>query len=242
MIELLLKFYKKKVISYHLVFRFMKVKYRLMKYSFLVFVISILPMIYGLTLGLAWKESRTLSIGFIVFFIFMLGILKLMDFLVNNQAKRILKQKYNIDPIGSSWRTEKFEEMQLDLIKEYLISASLYKEDKIKLLIEIIEKDIDRRKLSPLVTPGIFISLFVPIWIQYLVFKYKVIETEVEATLMLLSGTLLIFTLIILVNVIKRFSSEIKEIIFTDDNIYKKTLLEKLEDILIDYKVETNKY
>lgn len=61
MIELLLKFYKKKVISYHLVFRFMKVKYRLMKYSFLVFVISILPMIYGLTLGLAWKESRTLS-------------------------------------------------------------------------------------------------------------------------------------------------------------------------------------
>ncbi|GAB6931156.1 hypothetical protein JCM10914A_51390 [Paenibacillus sp. JCM 10914] len=86
-------------------------------------------MIYGLTLGLAWKESRTLSIGFIVFFIFMLGVLKLMDFLVNNQAKRILKQKNNIEPNGLSWRIEKFEEMQLNLIKEYLVNASLYKED-----------------------------------------------------------------------------------------------------------------
>ncbi|GAB6931155.1 hypothetical protein JCM10914A_51380 [Paenibacillus sp. JCM 10914] len=37
-------------------------------------------------------------------------------------------------------------------------------------------------------------------------------------------------------NVIKRFSSEIKEIIFTDDNVYKKKLLEKLKDILIGYK------
>lgn len=91
MIELLLKFYKKKVISYQLVFRFMKVKYRLMKCFFLIFVISILPMIYGLTLGLAWKETRILSIGFIVFFIFMLCVLKFMDFLVNNQAKIILK-------------------------------------------------------------------------------------------------------------------------------------------------------
>ncbi|WP_339276827.1 hypothetical protein MKY59_07325 [Paenibacillus sp. FSL W8-0426] len=243
MIELLLKFYKKKVISYHLVFRFMKVKYRLMRYSFLIFVISILPMIYGLTLGLAWEESRTLSIGFIFFFIFMLIVMKTMDVLVNNQAKTILKQKYNIEPNGLSWRNEKFEEMQLNLIKEYLISGSLYKEDKIKLLIEMIEKDIDARKLSPLINPGIFISLFVPIWIQYLVFKYRPIETEVEATVMLLSGTFLMLTIIILMNVIKRFSNEIKEIILTDDNVYKKTLLEKLKDILIVYKEdETNKH
>lgn len=107
----------------------------------------------------------------------------------------------------------------------------------------MIEKDIDTRKLSPLINPGIFISLFVPIWIQYLVFKYKLIETEVEATVMLLSGTFLMLTIIILVNVIKKFSSEIKEIIFTDDNVYKKTLLEKLKDILIVYKEdETNKH
>ncbi|GAE05167.1 hypothetical protein JCM10914_1256 [Paenibacillus sp. JCM 10914] len=52
-----------------------------------------------------------------------------MDFLVNNQAKRILKQKNNIEPNGLSWRIEKFEEMQLNLIKEYLVNASLYKED-----------------------------------------------------------------------------------------------------------------
>lgn len=130
--------------------------------------------------------------------------------------------------------------MQLNLIREYLINASLYKEDKIKLLIEIIEKDIDKRKLSPLINPGIFITLFVPIWIQYLVYKYKLIETELEATLMLLSGTMLMLTIIILVNVIKRFSNEIKEIIFIDDNVYKKMLLEKLEDILIRYKEDSD--
>ncbi|KOR90365.1 hypothetical protein [Paenibacillus solani] len=236
MMELLLEFYKKKVISYQLVFRFMKIKYRLMKYSFLIFIISILPMIYGLTLGLAWEKSRTLSIGFIIFFVFMLCVLKFMDSLVNKRAKIIVKEKYSIDPNGLSWRTEKFEEKQLNLIRDYLISTSLYKEDKIKLLIEILEKDIEKRKLLPLINPGIFISLSVPIWIQYLVFKYRSIETEGEATLMLLCGTFLVLLIIILVNIIKRFSSEIKEVIFVDDNVYKKELLEKLEDILLVYK------
>lgn len=37
-------------------------------------------------------------------------------------------------------------------------------------------------------------------------------------------------------NVIKRFSNELKELIFIDDNIYKKMLLEKLEDTLLRYR------
>ncbi|WP_256022729.1 hypothetical protein [Paenibacillus kribbensis] len=116
----------------------------------------------------------------------------------------------------------------------------LYTENKIKLLMVGLEKEIEKNKFPSLINPGIFISLFVPIWIQYLTFKYKTITTEEQAISMLLFSAFLILMIIILVNVIKRFSNELKELIYIDDNMYKKMLLEKLEDTLLRYKEDEN--
>ncbi|KJD38031.1 hypothetical protein QD46_21925 [Paenibacillus polymyxa] len=236
MIELLVKFYKKKVTSYRLVFRFMRMKYTLLRISFFLFMVSVLPMIYGLLIGLVWTEFRTVGIWFLILFIFTLLILIFMFSLVNKKAKIIVKQKYDINPSGWPWRTPEFETMQIDILKEHLNRNHLYTENKIKLLIEGLEKDIEKSKFPSLINPGIFISLFVPIWIQYLTFKYKMITTEEQAISTLVVSTFSILMIIVLVNVIKRFSNELKELIFIDDNIYKKMLLEKLEDTLLRYR------
>ncbi len=128
----------------------------------------------------------------------------------------------------------------VELIKEHLNRNHLYTENKIKLLMVGLEKEIEKNKFPSLINPGIFISLFVPIWIQYLTFKYKTITTEEQAISMLLFSAFLILMIIILVNVIKRFSNELKELIYIDDNMYKKMLLEKLEDTLLRYKEDEN--
>ncbi|WP_256022726.1 hypothetical protein [Paenibacillus kribbensis] len=112
MLELLLKFYKKKVTSHQLVFRFMKMKYELTRIAFFLFMISVLLMIYNLFLGLVWAEFRMIGIGSIIFFIFTLSVLIFAVSLMNKKAKIIVKQKYNINPNGWSWRTPEFEEMR----------------------------------------------------------------------------------------------------------------------------------
>lgn len=236
MIELLLKFYKKKVTSYQLVFRFMRIRYILLKISFVFFMISVLIMIYGLLIGVALTEFHSLGIWFFIFFVLASLVFLFMISLVNKKARLILKQKYKIKSSGWPWRTPEFETIQAGLLKDHLKRNYLYTENKIKLLIEGLEKDIEKSKLPSLINPGIFISLFVPIWIQYLTFKYKLITVEGQAISMLVVSTFSILMIIILVNVIKRLSNDIKEVIFIDDTIYKKMLLEKLEDTLLRYR------
>lgn len=238
MIELILKFYKKKVTSQQLIFRFMKIRYELMRMTFLLFMISILPLIYSLFLNSVSSEYRIQGIVSLIFFIFILLILIFLVSSMNKKAKKIAKQRYNINPNGWSWRTPDFEELQIELMREYLKKNHLYTENKIKLLILGLEKDIEKNKLPSLVNPGIFISLFVPIWIQYLTFRYKMITTEEHAISMLLFSALLILIIIIFVNFLKRASNELKELFLVDDSMYKKMLLEKLEDTLLRYNDE----
>src|SRR5690606_29004267 len=109
--------------------------------------------------------------------------------------------------------------------------------EKIEILIASINKDLERNKIPSLIAPGIFISLFVPLWIQFLSKLFANVNSS-EAISLLIYTALTLVGVIILFNFFRFLIKEMVEVVSFSDSTYKKGLVKKLEELLLTYPSE----
>ncbi|MGI2297961.1 hypothetical protein [Paenibacillus sp. GXUN7292] len=173
---------------------------------------------------------------FLIFGTFIVLIFIFLE-LINKKAKKILHSKYNIAPESGQWRSNNFDQMQNHRLIEYLKLNHLYHKGKIEILITSINKDLERNKIPSLIAPGIFISLFVPLWIQFLSRLFANV-TSSEAISLLIYTALTLVGVIILFNFFRFLIKEMVEAVSFSDSAYKKGLVKKLEELLLTYPSE----
>lgn len=240
MIEQLIYFYKSEATTYTLVFRFIKLRYNVFLLCYVIFCLAALLCISGFLMFFI-TTFRVLYIITIIIFVVSLLICLIMTWYLNKSAKMIVRRKYKIKSTGWIWRTREFDEMQNRIIINYLVRNNLYNENKIKLLIETLNKEIERRKLPSLIAPGIFISLFLPIWVQFMSFQYKTVETISSAIQILVGMTFLVLLAVFLINLTRWMIRELLDTVRMNDVTLRKALIEKLEDIFIQFPLEDRK-
>lgn len=235
MLDGLFVFYKENVITYRLVFQFMRVRYFLMQFFFFLLLVSIYLLVYGLCIMLLANEPLVAQIG-LFGGIAAAVLLTHSMWQLNRKAKTILGNQYGLEAAQGVWRTAAFETLQADLLKKYLLENGLYADDKLKLLIEGYEAVSRNDKYPILLNSGILISLSVPLWIQFVTFAYKSVKTLEDATWLLLSGVTLVLILISLISFTKWFFGELQDAVVTGDRAHRKTLIERLQDARLRYQ------
>jgi len=157
-----------------------------------------------------------------------------MHIIFNKGATKIVKRKYGLISSGTSWHSPQFENMKYELLRDHLIRHDIYNESKVKLLIEVLTKEIERRKNPTFLVPGIFISLSVPVWNQFITYTYKSVNTDKAAIDVLITMTAIIGIIIIMTTSIRWVSAELKDTITLNPVNLRKTLIKKLENILLE--------
>lgn len=142
MLENLIKFYKKDLSSFHLVFSEIKLAWGLFLLSLILLfssaiVISILklPEVYNL-----------------IFVFIFLG----MFLIINSGAKKVLIKKYSILPDSFIWSNVAFDELRIKMLRDFLDKNHLLSEEKLKLLIELLYKKAQGTKPAGLIGTGVF--------------------------------------------------------------------------------------
>ncbi|WP_058304427.1 RNA-dependent RNA polymerase family protein [Gorillibacterium timonense] len=232
MIDELLKYYKSNLSTYSLVFKYMPFLNAMVSFLFVLLIISGYILIIILPLSFA---APSYVKGSAIFFggILILSILVISFF--NTKAKRILNNHYSIQVKKGGWRTEQFEDMQRKFLSEYLKSKGLYSEEKLNLLIKILEKEIVRSKPPTFLAPGAFLALFIPVWSQYAVFFFKAFDSTKfnESTSVFVTFTVALF-ISVCIGTFKAMFSLVEDFFMIEINI-KKRFLEKVEDALLFY-------
>jgi hypothetical protein len=231
-----MKFYKENVITYNLVFKYMKITY----FAFLVLLFALsfstLRLVWNILLYFHLKTDIQSSL---IPFVYILVITIAMVFLLNTKAKKIVRKKFKLRIKGFSWRNDEFDRIQSNILIEHLKVKNLYKEEKLKQLIDLIYKDIERKKLPSLIAPTIFISLFVPIWVQYLTIVFKEIKDSQSAILMAGSITVLLVLVMTSITLSKLMLKETFEYVWMSESLLRRNLANKLEEILVEYEQDT---
>ncbi|MEO3947893.1 hypothetical protein [Gorillibacterium sp. CAU 1737] len=101
-----------------------------------------------------------------------------------------------------------------------------------------MNKDIEKRKLPPLLIPGIFISLFIPLWVQVLSYYFKKVTVDADVIILFVWATGGILMAIMAVNGCKWIYNEVADAIRIGEGGLRKNLAERLEDMLIRYPDE----
>lgn len=233
MIEKLTRFYKENVITYNLVFKEMKTTYFVS--LVLLFALTLI------TVRLIWNvflfyHLNTDILSSLLSFAFTLLLNIVMVFILNTKAKKVVKKKFNIRKKGFLWRTDEFDRIQSNILIKHLKEKKLYKEEKIKQLIDLIYKDIERKKLPSLIAPTIFISLFVPIWVQYITIVFRELKDSQSATMMAGSITLLLVLVMISITLSKWMLKGTFEYVWMGESLLRRNFANKLEEILLEYE------
>lgn len=92
---------------------------------------------------------------------------------VNSGAKQVLAKKYLIQPDGLIWANVAYDELRINMLRDYLDNKQLLSEGKVKLLIELLYKKAQGTKHTGLIGAGFFLSFFVPKWSQFIAWLYK---------------------------------------------------------------------
>lgn len=230
MIEQIVKYYKIKVTTYGLVFKYMIFPYYLVLVLLIFSVIALLTFI--LNLLMIKQDAEVILHGII--FLALLFILSSITFnWFNKRAKKILKSKYKIFVTTKTWRTIEFDKLQTKKLMEYLELQQLNTPTKVTKLIEILNKDIERRKIPSLITPGVLLALFIPIWVQYLMVSFKGVTLNSEALHLLVIHLTSVLIIITAFNFLRWITTELIDVLVLNDVTLRKRLIEKLEEITL---------
>lgn len=176
-------------------------------------------------------DLQSSLLSFVYLFIMNLA----MVFILNIRAKKVVRKKFKMRKKGFSWRTDEFDRIQSNILIEHLREKKLYKEEKLKQLIDLIYKDIERRKLPSLIAPTIFISLFVPIWVQYLTIVFREMNSQ-SAIMMAGNITLLLVVVMVSITLSKWMLKGTFEFVWMSESLLRRNLANKLEEILVEYE------
>lgn len=233
MLDELLKYYKSNLSTHSLVFKYMPFLNAIVSFLFVLLIVSGYMLILILPLSFA---APSYVKGSAIFFggILVLSILVISIF--NTKAKKILNNHYSIQIKKGVWRTKQFENMQRQFLIEYLKSKELYTEEKLDLLIKILEKEVARSKIPTFLAPGAFLALFIPVWSQYAIFFFKALDSTKfnESTSLFVTFTLVALFISVCIGTFKAMFSLVEDFFMIEINI-KKRFLEKIEDVLLFY-------
>lgn len=225
MFEKVIKYYNKKLGPYNLVFKFVKVRWHICSALMYLALILIPAAMYIIFVTNFRIIDLLIFVPLLITFILILNL--------NTKAKSILKQKYNINSEGGSWRTISFDEYQVDLLIKYLKNNNLYSVDIISKLISLVYKEAEENKYKGFIWPGVLLALFIPIWNQIVINGYKGIEVPseiLETTIIFLVYSLLF---VISLSIFKRLIEDLSRELFNGKHIALRKLGRLLENVLL---------
>lgn len=233
MIDQLLKYYKNKVTAYGLVFKHMKFTYTASVF-FVGIIFIYLPMasvISLLSIFLQFESKHTFY--YLILLIVLFLIMSVLLGKLNKKAKTILERKYAITVKEKHWRSSEFNILQIKKLTDYLKANKFDSEDKVRQLINILNKEIERRKFPAFIAPGIFLSLFLPIWIQLLNKIFGNIDEFPDAFATMLFLIFIMCILIGFISFIKWFYTQLIDIMFLSEVSLIKKLIGNLEELIL---------
>ncbi len=146
MVDSVFEYYKVNLTTYSLVFQHFKWKYWFFIIAWILTFVAI--MIFCLSIALKLYITQAF---FILLITLMTGVYMFRVF--NYNAKQVLRSEHNIEVIGNIWRGESFDKMRAEKLRKYLIQNQLFTEKKLKLLIDLLIKESERRKIPSFVAP-----------------------------------------------------------------------------------------
>lgn len=225
----LFDFFNEKLSGKGLVFKYIKTWY----YGFLVS--SALLIIVGTTMQIILKNILHRGITFIAFFLVFAGIILSFNF----KVKKTLKNKYGITYKKFLWNGNEFQNLRRNKLQEYLKSKSFFKSEKIKLLIEIYNREAGVAKVNFPVVPSIFVVLFVPLWNNLISWLYK--QNDINTLEQALEIFGVIFLVIVMITWAVMMAKEVFGSLFEDlmNSKYRKmkNLCKLLEDVKYDLEL-----
>jgi hypothetical protein len=225
LLEKVLQFYKDRVRTYSLIFRFTKGAYFSFWLSFWLFAGTALLLYFSLILN---------NFTFLIFIpLTVIALVVVISFLIfNSNAKKQLA-KYGIQPEGFLWKSDRYTSYQVKLLQDFLEEHSIQSEAKIKLLIDYLYREAEHNKLPSFVTPSAYLALFIPLWIQFITFVFKGVSSIEMAVGTTMGLAVLILLLITSINLIRIYLIGLSESVFSSESQMMKNLAKLLEDLLL---------
>lgn len=237
MIDDLVRFYRENIMSYSLVYKYMKFTYGFSKYSIFNVLISALLLIVNLAMTLSFN-----NIFFIIYFIFSIILFLWSPYLVNKRAKTILRKKHSILANEKIWKTKEYDDMRNKKMIIYLKKNDLYTEKKLDKMKELLKKKSAATKLPPLLAPGLTLAFIGPVWVEFIKFTFsKNIATRTDAALFTAAMCVIVLFLIITFSFGRYLTKTIREIFSTSDSILMEYLIEYLDEIQLLLPREASK-
>lgn len=235
MLQQIYQFYKKKVNSYSLVFKHVLVSYWAFWASFYVFIAFLV--LYLLCNILVYLKISIFSFsGYYLLGLALINIILL--FFLNHRCKRVIKDKYDIHQRHFLWKGLVFEEYQSNLLKNYLLKNDLYSENKIKMLIDLFEKEAEKQKVPTFIKPGVLLALIIPLWVQFIGSVFKQVHETNTAINVTVSLLIIVMIVILPLGFLKKLYDEIIELIFNSESQQLKNLVALLEDVLVRFPMK----
>ncbi|AIQ43204.1 hypothetical protein R50912_26595 [Paenibacillus sp. FSL R5-0912] len=180
-----------------------------------------------------------------------------MNRILAHKAMKVIKQKYSINIKPKQWQTT-VSEIQIHLITEYLIENGMYSKWKIEKLIDSYREDEKKKKLPPLIAPGLLLAITLPNITQLVtrIYAYYNVEknipnfikkTENHSINLNISLFIVIFIFSIMIvatiarwNRVKDAVMEVLEFVRNKDGPKREALIDTLDDILYQIMERSN--
>ncbi|QHE60394.1 hypothetical protein FHE72_04565 [Rossellomorea vietnamensis] len=215
--EEFISFYKKELGVWSLVYKNMnKLGLTVYIFFFLLFIILFL-----------W----TILIQNILFIFLLLFLVFLEGTILNKHNKRILEKKHQILIVeqGVVWGGLPLAKRKSEMLERFVIKK-LDSENQLKKLIDVLNKEAERRKFSGIFVRGLGVGLFIPLWNYFIRWLFGNEIANVNMALVLfLSVCLLIIVIIYIASMLKMIVMDL----FDRDSTRIKDLANMLEDISI---------
>lgn len=229
MIEELIEYYKKNLSNYSLVFKHLKWKFCVFWIVFCIFIGSVIVFL------ISFLFQTKILLPSLSFMLTLLVINTYLIIVINQNAKNVLLKQYGIVSSNLLWSNNDFYKLKTKLLKSYLEGIDLYSEKKLNLLINLCNREYAKNKVSPFIPPGIFLALFLPIWIKLIDIIFSestVIEGAVNFAII---GFIIIIIFAMSLEKIKNLYSDLKEEIFNSRRQRLTNIIIHLEELLIQY-------
>lgn len=234
MLYQLIDFNHKEISNYNLVFKHSKWTYYLFITFFIMFFISLFFVILAII-------NHKFIITSIIISLLILGIGLLLFLKLNSNAKKILEEKYSITSNNFLWNNSDYFKMRKDIIIDYLKENNLYHKDKLKLLIDLLNKEYRNGLPKPYITSGVLVSLLLPLWVSFINKSFEYVnttETVYTTFNSLIAIALAIFVCIFVIRLMYTSYREIFIDILYKKNINTKHLAQEIEHIILEYPIE----
>ncbi len=244
MMDAFVKHYREKVAFSALVFRHMRLLHLVTRWSLVLFVFSSILLVVGALLSLL---ALKMSVGMLslVFWLMCACITCILAYFFIKKAKAIIKTRYSIQPRKGAWQTKEFYQYQFKCFENQLHLFNLYDEKKLEVLINLIEKEIARGKPKEYLASGVYLALFVPLWVQFLTAIYKAIHVKVlsvpQEVLIFLGIGIGILIAIQIWGGYKKMFAETAELFQNNDSQMLNEIIKLSESALLKLKSEERK-